>query len=86
MARPQDAVIIVALETQQRELEVVLRRLESAGHHLVPGPAGFWRGSARHAYDAAMDGLSRSVDAGIAAVRSARNHTAATVASLVHRV
>ena len=71
----QNAAVLAALETQLRELATVLARLERARRDLVPGPANFWRGTARLAYDAAMDGIGLSVDAGVAAVRSARDRT-----------
>lgn len=85
MTRPQDAPVVAALESQYRELTIVLGALESARTDLIPPPAGFWRGVARHAFDAAMDGLVTTMDAGIAAVRSARDRTGNAIAWMVSR-
>lgn len=82
MARPQDAATVVALEEQLRELSIVLTQLERAQRDLMPGPAGFWRGAARHAYDAAIDALASTLDAGIMAVRSARDRTRLALVSM----
>lgn len=79
MVDPQEAAILAALETQERELSIVLMRLENARRTLVPGPADFWQGIARHAYDAAIDAVGMTVDAGVAAVRSARDRTSDAV-------
>jgi len=83
MTRPQDAAMLAALERQHRDLSIVLARLERARRDLIPPPATFWRGTARHAYDAALDGLARTVDAGVAAVRASRDHTQAAIARIV---
>jgi len=80
-----NASLLYALETQERQLDVVLMRLEAARRDLVPAPANFWRGSARHTYDAGIDALRGTVDAGFAAVRSARYRTAIAVADMVER-
>lgn len=85
MPRPEDAPIIAALQTQHRELTVLLARLTRARAELVPPPATFWRGTARHAYDAALDGLDRAVEVGIAAVGSAREHTHTAITQLMAR-
>jgi hypothetical protein len=77
-----DAAALAALETQQRELSYVLMRLQLARRELVPPPATFWRGTARHAYDAAMDGLGLTADAAIAGVTAARDRTAAAIATM----
>ena len=85
MTQPADVAMLVTLEAQLRELTVMLGRLESARHTLVPPPASSWRGTARHAYDAAMDGLATTVDAGIFALRSARDRTSSAVSVLASR-
>jgi hypothetical protein len=77
--------LVLALEMQQRQLELVLMRLEVARRDLIPPPAAFWRGSARHTYDAGIDALRGTVDAAVAAVASARNRTAVAIAELVSR-
>lgn len=78
----QDAATRAALELQLRELVAVLAQLERARRDLVPGPAGFWRGSARHAYDTANDLLAATIDAAVAAVRSARDRTRLAIAGM----
>ncbi len=85
MTQPQDAPLLAALETQLRDLATVLQRLEAARRDLVPGPADFWRGSARHAYDTAIETIGTTVDAGVAALRSARDRTGSAVAVVVNR-
>lgn len=85
MTRPEDAAVLAALETQHHELTTLLSRLTRARTELVPPPAIFWRGTARHAYDSALDGLGLTVDAGIAAVRSARDNTHTAITQLVAR-
>ena len=85
MTQPQDAALIAALETQHRELSAVLHRLELARRDLVPARADLWRGAARQAYDTALETLAATVDAGLAAVRSARENTAAAIAGVAGR-
>lgn len=82
MDAPQDAATRAALELQLRELVAMLAQLERARRDLVPGPAGFWRGAARHTYDAAVDLLAATIDAGLTAVRSARDRTRLAIASM----
>jgi hypothetical protein len=77
--------LLEALEIQERQLGAVLGRLEGARRDLIPAPATFWRGSARHTYDAGIDALRGTVDAGIAAVTSARYRTTVSIAELVNR-
>lgn len=68
-----------ALREQHRELGIVLARLEAArARTMLPAPES-WRGTARHAYDAAFDGIVMTTEAGIAAVRSARSRTAVAI-------
>ena len=85
MPAPDDAALLSALESQVHRLGAVLHRLEVAKRDLVPGPAGFWRGSARAAYDTAVETIGTTVDAGLAAVRSAHDRTAAAIAEVVGR-
>lgn len=68
-----------ALREQHRELGIVLERLESARARLLPPVPESWRGAARHAYDAAFDGIVMTSEAGLAAVRSARSRTAVAI-------
>ena len=82
MSQAGDAATLAALEAQLRELTMVLGRLRFARRQLVPPPATFWRGTARHAYDAAIDAIAMTVDAAIAAVTSARDRTTDAVARL----
>lgn len=86
MPDPQDAATIAALETQLRQLTALLARLERARRDLIPGPATFWRGVARHAYDAAIDSLLTTIDAGIAALRSARDRSSSALAGMAAHV
>ncbi|MCU1579921.1 MAG: hypothetical protein JWP19_2125 [Rhodoglobus sp.] len=85
MTEPQDAALIAALETQQRQLTAVLHRLEVARRDLVPARAGIWRGPARRAYDSALETITTTVDAGLTVVRSARENTAAAIAGVAGR-
>lgn len=80
-----DAVLRQALEIQERQLTVVLARLEAARRDLIPPPAQFWRGSARHTYDAGIDAIRGTVDAGIAAVASAHYRTLLAVSEMSER-
>ncbi len=73
-----------ALHVQHRELGIVLARLESARARLLPSAPESWHGAARHAYDAAFDGIVMTCEAGIAAVSSARNRTANAIGRLHH--
>ena len=75
MTQPQDAALLAALEQQSRQLNYALGRLELARSTCVPSPATFWRGSARHAYDAAISALTTTVELGLTALRSARDQT-----------
>lgn len=85
MPEPDDAALLSTLESQARQLSAVLRRLEAARRDLVPGPANFWRGSARHAYDTAVENIGTTVDAGVAAVRSAHSRTVSAIAEVASR-
>lgn len=80
-----NSALLQALELQERQLQVVLMRLEVARRELIPAPATFWRGSARHTYDAGIDAIRGTVDAGLAAVASARYRTTVAVAELANR-
>jgi len=80
----EDEMTLQALHAQHRELGIVLARLESArARLLLPAPES-WHGVARHAYDAAFDGIVMTCEAGIAAVRSARSRTATAIGWLHH--
>ncbi len=79
MPLPTDAVLLAALETQYRRLDEIASRLELARATLLPQDATFWLGSARLAYDSAMSALATTVDAGIAALRSARDLTGTAI-------
>lgn len=85
MTQPQDAALIAALETQHRQLTAVLHRLEMARRDLVPARSDIWRGPARRAYDTALETITTSVDVGLAAVRSARENTAAAITGVAGR-
>lgn len=85
MTQPQDAALLAALEAQALQLTAVLQRLQVAKRDLVPPPANFWRGSARQAYDTAVETIGTTMDAGVAAVRSARDRTSSAVAVVVDR-
>lgn len=85
MTLPTDAPLLAALETQYRQLDNLLSRLELARASLIPRPATFWWGAARLAYDQAMTAMSGTVEAGIAAVRSARDRTGNAVYEVHNR-
>jgi len=85
MTQPQDARTLAALEEQSRQLAHILARLESARVALVPTADRDWHGAARNAFDLAVSGLVSTVDAGIAALRSALFHTDRAIAELVYR-
>ena len=84
-AGPSDAALRQALEIQDRQLVIVLARLEAARRDLIPPPAQFWRGSARHAYDAGIDAMRGTVDAAVAAVTSAHYRTMIAVSAMAER-
>jgi hypothetical protein len=86
MPNPPDPALLAALEAQRLGLSAVLLRLEAARRGLVPGPADFWRGTARRAYDSGIEAMAITVEAGMAAVRAARDHTAAALARMGERV
>ncbi len=86
MSDPVDAAVLAALEAQRRELTFVLGRLEAARSTLLPGPANFWYGSARDTYNAGIESLRVTVDAGIAAVRSSRDRTSVAIAGMGQHV
>lgn len=77
--------MLAALETQSSELSAVLARLEAARSTLIPVAGSFWRGAARLAAQSAIDALTTTVDAGIAAVRSARDRTDSAIVGLAAR-
>lgn len=85
MTQPQDAALLAALEAQELRLSTALHRLEAARLDLVPLPADFWRGSARHTYDTAVENIGATADAGVAALRSARDRTSAAIAVVADR-
>ena len=85
MTRPEDAAVLAALETQSGELSAVLARLEAARSTLIPVAGSFWQGAARLAAQSALEALAMTVDAGIAAVRSARDRTDAAIVGMAAR-
>jgi hypothetical protein len=80
-----DAALRQALEIQEQQLGIILARLEAARRDLIPPPAQFWRGSARHAYDAGIDAMRGTVDAAVAAVSSAHYRTIIAVSEMTDR-
>lgn len=82
MNNSPDAPTVAALENQARELTHLLWRLQHARHALVPGPAQFWRGLSKLAFDAALGGLAATLDDGIAALRSAIDSTRVAIAGM----
>ncbi|MGL4339270.1 MAG: hypothetical protein ACRCSP_02425 [Rhodoglobus sp.] len=79
MNQPRDVAVIAALENQARELTYVLWRLERARNTLMPGPADFWRGVSKRAFDISVQSLGRSLDHTITAVSSALSHTQSAI-------
>ena len=86
MTQPQDAALIARLETEYWQLSSAVEELELMRRTLVPGPATFWKGTARHAYDAAITGLTTTVEAGLAALRSARDRVGFALTEVMARV
>jgi hypothetical protein len=86
MTQPQDAALLAALENEYWQLNDAVEQLELIRRTLVPGPATFWKGTARHAYDSAIAGLTTTVEAGLAALRSARDRVGYAVNQVVSRV
>ncbi|MFM9877078.1 MAG: hypothetical protein ACKVOG_04410 [Rhodoglobus sp.] len=85
MTLPTDAALLAALEAQLRRLTELLRRLEYARATLVPPRATFWIGSARQAYDSAIDATGGTVDGAVLAMRSTVELTASAVAEVSSR-
>ncbi|MCY7411717.1 MAG: hypothetical protein LH471_01550 [Salinibacterium sp.] len=85
MMNPADAATLQILETQLRELTLLHGRLEHARATLMPRHSQWWRGTARGAYDSAIDAVEGTVDAGIAALRSAMMRTGQAVWTLASR-
>ena len=82
---PVDAATLQILETQLRELTMLHSRLVRARSSLIPRHSQWWRGSARGAYDSAVDAVEGTADAGIAALRSAMMLTGQAVSTLASR-
>jgi len=85
MMNPVDAATLQILETQLRELTMLHSRLVRARSSLIPRHSQWWRGSARGAYDSAVDAVEGTADAGIAALRSAMMLTGQAVSTLASR-
>jgi len=85
MMNPVDAATLQILETQLRELTMLHSRLVRARSSLIPRHSQWWRGSARGAYDSAVDAVEGTADAGIAALRSAMMRTSQAVSTLASR-
>ena len=83
---PTDARALAALEAQLRQLSVVLGRLAVARGHLVPADATFWHGSARAAYDHALQLLDTDIAATLDVVRFAQQNTRLAIAEMESRV
>lgn len=86
MARPEDAVLLSALEAQLRELNYLQARLETMRSTLLPPPASFWRGAAGRAYEMERSGLADVISQGLARVTGARSTTAIAVQQVMSRV
>ncbi len=82
---PVDAATLQILEAQLHELTLLHGRLVRARASFIPRHSQWWRGSARGAYDSAIDAVEGTVDAGIAALRSAMMRTGQAVSTLVSR-
>jgi len=82
---PVDAATLQILETQLRELTGLHSRLVRARSSLIPRHSQWWRGSARGAYDSAVDAVEGTADAGIAALHSAMMRTGQAVLTLASR-
>lgn len=85
MTRPQDIPLLILLERQLTELVHITDRVEAAQNTLVPAPAAFWGGTARHAYDAAIDSVSSTIQSVAVSVRSARDKTSQAVREVQSR-
>ncbi len=86
MTQPQDAALVATLENEYWQLSSAVEQLEFMRRTLVPGPATFWKGTARHAYDSAITGLTTTVEAGLGALRSARDRVGYALTQVVSRV
>ena len=80
-----DAATLQILESQLRELTMLHSRLVHARAGLIPRHSQWWRGTARGAYDSAVDAVEGTADAGIAALRSAMMRTGQAVSTLASR-
>ena len=85
MTVPDDPASKAALETQARELTHLLWRLQHARHALVPGPAEFWRGLTKFAFDAALTGMVGTMDESIRTLRAAIDSTRDAIAGIDDR-
>jgi hypothetical protein len=85
MTFPTDAALLVALDTQYRQLSELRARLEHAQATLLPPPATFWIGSARLAYDSAITSLGHTLEGAVLAVRSAAEYTARARSEVIAR-
>jgi uncharacterized protein YukE len=86
MTRPQDVPLLVVLERQLTELAYITDRVEAAQRGLIPAPASFWGGTARHAYDAAIDSVASTMQGIAIAVGSARDKTSQAIREVQSRV
>lgn len=86
MTRPEDAVLLGALEAQLRELNYLGARLESMRSTLLPPPASFWRGAAGRVYELERSSLDGVIARGLVCVIEAREATASAVERVMSRV
>ncbi|MDO7883146.1 hypothetical protein [Antiquaquibacter soli] len=82
---PQDAALAAALEYQYRELALVVARAERMRAELVPPPTSAWRGSARRAFETAMQSIAAALDEAVASLHSARGNTASALGQVNSR-
>lgn len=83
MIPPVDATLLSALQQQYQALDTALARLDIARASLLPGPATFWRGTARNAYNSAIETLATTVDTARASLQLARAHTGQALSRMV---
>lgn len=85
MTQLQDAPLVATLESQYRELDEVLSRLEAARVALLSRPVTVWRGPARRAYDLALAAVASTAASACVLLRDARDLTGSAASEVASR-
>jgi hypothetical protein len=80
MTSPPDALAITVLAERERDLAVIIAELRRIRWQCLPGVADAWRGTARHAYDAALDTVVLTADSALVSLERAHELTSAALA------